>query len=144
MMGVIQQADLYLAILLRKRSFYRLFFTLNFGGNEISSDVKKIEQKCCENLFVKNLIRVFLLYICIEVKTIFCIVLKRKHLSLHLYDSRHFDHVKVMISVLFMNEKSIFLASLKCRNTGVCDAIFLSEILKFAFQQNYFSLKSTT
>lgn len=43
MMGVIQQADLYLAILLRKRSFYRLFFTLNLGGNEISSDVKKIE-----------------------------------------------------------------------------------------------------
>ncbi len=33
MMGVMQKADLYLAILLRKRSFLKPFFTLNRGEN---------------------------------------------------------------------------------------------------------------
>lgn len=41
MMGVMQKADLYLAILLRKRRFYKLIKSCNFEGQKFKTPLKK-------------------------------------------------------------------------------------------------------
>lgn len=53
MMGVMQQADLYLAILLRKRRFFELInFTILKDKNS-NQTFKNVYEKSLENLFAK-------------------------------------------------------------------------------------------